>query len=61
MKAGQQSLSNVFAGIVLLLSRGRFGHPPVLDAYRPLPKSRMLVLLVSLIIFVLTFIPAPAP
>ncbi len=51
----------VWGVIVLLLSRGRFGHPPVLDAYRPLPPSRVWVLLASLIIFVLTFIPAPAP
>ncbi|MFN2570701.1 MAG: site-2 protease family protein [Gemmatimonadales bacterium] len=47
--------------IVLLLSRGRFGHPPVLDAYRPLPKSRIWVLCVSLLLFVLTFAPAPSP
>jgi membrane-associated protease RseP (regulator of RpoE activity) len=45
--------------IVLLLSRGRFGHPPVLDEHRPLPKSRVWLELVSLIMFVLTFVPAP--
>jgi membrane-associated protease RseP (regulator of RpoE activity) len=47
--------------IVLLLSRGQFGHPPVLDAYRPLPKSRMWLLAVSAVLFVLTFTPVPSP
>jgi len=51
----------LWAFVVLLLSRGRFGHPPVLDAYRPLPRSRLWVLLVGLVIFVLTFTPAPSP
>ena len=45
--------------IVLLLSRGQFGHPPVLDSYRPLPKSRLWVLVASLLLFLLTFDPAP--
>jgi len=48
-----------WAFIVLILSRGQFGHPPVLDAYRPLPKSRVWVLLACLVLFALTFIPAP--
>jgi len=50
----------VWAFVVLLLSRGQFGHPPVLDAYRPLPKSRIWVLVASLILFALTFVPAPS-
>ncbi len=45
--------------IVLLLSRGQFSHPPVLDAYRPLPRSRWWVLAASLLLFILTFAPAP--
>lgn len=49
----------VWAFLVLLLSRGRFGHPPVLDAYRPLPRTRIWLLLASLLLFVLTFTPAP--
>ena len=49
----------VWAFIVLLLSRGRFGHPPVLDAYRPLPRSRTWLLVASLLLFALTFTPAP--
>jgi len=48
-----------WAIIVLVLSRGQFGHPPVLDAYRPLPKSRVWVLWACLVLFALTFIPAP--
>ena len=49
----------LWAFIVLVLSRGQFGHPPVLDAYRPLPKSRVWVLWACLLLFALTFIPAP--
>ena len=51
----------VWAFVVLLLSRGQFGHPPVLDAYRPLPKSRLWLLVASLVLFALTFTPAPSP
>lgn len=51
----------LWAFIVLLLSRGQFGHPPVLDTYRPLPKSRTWLLVASLVMFVLTFAPAPTP
>jgi membrane-associated protease RseP (regulator of RpoE activity) len=47
--------------IVLLLSRGQFGHPPVLDAYRPLPRTRLWLLVASLLLFVLTFTPVPSP
>lgn len=45
--------------IVLVLSRGQLRHPPVLDAYRPLPRSRHLLTWASLILFILTFAPAP--
>ena len=51
----------LWAFVVLILSRGQFGHPPVLDAYRPLPKSRIWLLVASLVLFVLTFTPAPSP
>lgn len=44
---------------VLVLSRGRLGHPPVLDAYRTLPQSRYLLAWVSLVLFLLTFSPLP--
>ena len=49
----------VWGIIVLLLSRGQFGHPPVLDAYRPLPRSRIWLLVASAVLFVLTFTPVP--
>lgn len=45
--------------IVLLLSRGRLGHPPVLDAYRPLPPSRRWLAWGSVVLFLLTFAPVP--
>jgi membrane-associated protease RseP (regulator of RpoE activity) len=45
--------------IVLLLSRGRLAHPPVLDIYRPLPRSRILMAWASLVLFLLTFAPIP--
>lgn len=52
----------LFWGFVLLvLSRGRLGHPPVLDAYRPLPPSRRWLVWASLLLFLLTFAPAPLP
>src|SRR5437870_10510750 len=33
----------VWGVLVLALSRGRLGHPPVLASYRPLPRSRRLL------------------
>ena len=45
--------------IVLVVSRGQLRHPPVLNAYRPLPRSRLWLLLASLLLFLLTFAPAP--
>ena len=47
----------VWGIIVLLLSRGQFGHPPVLDAYRPLPKTRIWLFVASVVLFVFTFTP----
>ena len=49
----------IWGFVVLLMSRGQLGHPPVLDAYRPLPKSRHWLAWVSLLLFILTFAPAP--
>jgi membrane-associated protease RseP (regulator of RpoE activity) len=51
----------VWGFLVLALSRGRLGHPPVLDAYRPLPASRRWLSWGSLALFVLTFTPVPFP
>jgi membrane-associated protease RseP (regulator of RpoE activity) len=62
MLLGYFSVTWLFWGlIVLLLSRGQLAHPPVLDAYRPLPRSRKWLAWVSLILFLLTFAPAPLP
>lgn len=48
-----------WGALVLLLARGRLGHPPVLDAYRPLPRSRRWLALTALALFLLTFTPVP--
>ena len=45
--------------LVLLLSRGRLGHPPVLDAERPLPPSRRRLAWGALVLFLITFAPVP--
>ena len=45
--------------VVLVLSRGRLAHPPVLDAYRPLPRSRRWLAWGSLVLFLATFAPIP--
>src|SRR2546430_9186447 len=50
---------DVWGGLVLLLSRGRLGHPPVLDAQRPLPASRRRLAWAALGLFVITFAPVP--
>lgn len=49
----------LWAAVVLILSRGQLTHPPVLDAVRPLPRSRRWVALVGFVLFVLTFMPVP--
>jgi len=49
----------LWAVLVLVLSRGRLDHPPLLDAYRPFPASRRWLLWVALVLFLLTFAPAP--
>lgn len=48
-----------FGLLVLLLSRGRLVHPPVLDAYRPLPAARRWLAWSAAVLFVLTFAPVP--
>jgi membrane-associated protease RseP (regulator of RpoE activity) len=49
----------VWAALVLALSRGRLGHPPVLNSERPLPPSRRRLAWGVLLLFLLTFIAVP--
>jgi Zn-dependent protease len=49
----------IWAGLVLAVSRGRLDHPTVLEASRPLPRSRRLLAWAALALFVLTFMPVP--
>lgn len=49
----------VWAVLILLLARGRLGHPPVLDNYRPLPRSRRWLAVAALVLFAITFAPIP--
>ena len=49
----------LWGGLVLLLSRGRLGHPPVLDEHRPLPRSRRMLAWLALVLFLITFTPVP--
>jgi membrane-associated protease RseP (regulator of RpoE activity) len=47
----------VFAALLTLLIR--VGHPPVVDEDEPLGLARILVAIIGLLIFVLSFIPIP--
>jgi membrane-associated protease RseP (regulator of RpoE activity) len=49
----------VWAGLVLAVSRGRLDHPTVLEASRPLPRSRRRMAWLALALFLLTFAPVP--
>ena len=49
----------VWGLLVLVLSRGRLGHPPVLDSYRPLPRSRPVLAWAAAVLFLITFAPVP--
>jgi Zn-dependent protease len=49
----------LWGALVLILSRGRLGHPPVLDAHRPLPPSRARFAWAALTLFLVTFAPVP--
>src|SRR5256886_4127526 len=50
---------DVWGLLVRALPRGRLGHPPVLDAQRPLPTSRRWLACGALILFAITFAPVP--
>jgi len=47
----------VWAALVFFLIRVK--HPPVLDYYRPLSLKEILIGIVALVIFILTFVPVP--
>jgi Zn-dependent protease len=49
----------VWAGLVLAVSRGRLDHPSVLEASRPLPRSRRRLAWGALALFLFTFMPVP--
>ena len=49
----------LWAGLTLLLGRGRIAHPSVLDRYRPIPVSRKPLGLATIVLFVVTFTPIP--
>ncbi|PYO86327.1 MAG: hypothetical protein DMD37_05780 [Gemmatimonadetes bacterium] len=51
----------VWVLLVLALSRGRLGHPPVLNSNRPLPPSRRRLAWGALLLFLVTFTPVPFP
>jgi membrane-associated protease RseP (regulator of RpoE activity) len=51
----------VWVLLVMALSRGRLGHPQVLDPRRPLPPSRRRLAWAALALFVVTFAPVPFP
>jgi Zn-dependent protease len=49
----------IWAGLVLAVSRGRLDHPTVLEAGRPLPRSRRRLAWAALALFLVTFMPVP--
>lgn len=48
-----------WAAFILIVSGGRIGHPEVLDHHRPLPRSRRLLGMATIVLFALTFIRVP--
>lgn len=49
----------MWGALVLIISRGRLGHPAVLAPERPLPASRRVLAWVALVLFAATFVPFP--
>lgn len=49
----------LWAGFTLLLGGGHVAHPKVLDRHRPLPGSRRVLGLLTLILMIATFTPVP--
>jgi membrane-associated protease RseP (regulator of RpoE activity) len=50
-----------WAAVILLLGRGRLGHPPVFDPRIPVRGVRRAVGWACIVVFVLTFAPFPFP
>lgn len=51
----------LWAGLTLLLGRGRMSHPSVLDKHRPMPANRGPLGWATVLLFVVTFTPIPFP
>lgn len=51
----------LWAALILLLGRGRIGHPSVMDPHQPVPRNRWPVGIASAILFVATMSPDPFP
>lgn len=49
----------LWGGVAVVLSRGRVGHPPVLQESVPLDPFRRALALGAILIFFLTFVPLP--
>ena len=48
----------VVFGVILTLMM-RIGHPPVVDESEPLGRTRILVAVIGLLVFILSFLPFP--
>ncbi len=51
----------IWVVFAFLVGGGRIGHPPVLIASRPIPRSRWLVGLACVAVFAVTLVPVPFP
>ncbi len=49
----------MWAGLILIVGRGRLVHPSVLEPHRPLPLGRKLLGVATLVLFLATFSPVP--
>lgn len=49
----------VWVVFAFLVGGGRFGHPSVMVPERSIPRSRWLIVLACVVVFVLTFVPIP--
>ncbi len=49
----------LWAGLILMVGRGRVVHPSVLEPHRPLPAGRKLLGVATMVLFIATFSPVP--